>query len=50
MDDSYGGQDMSFTDSYKSHDLDPGVILTKFLGDFQPHDCYKKNSYKNEMV
>ena len=31
MDDSYGGQDMSLTDSYKSRDLEPGVILTKFL-------------------
>ena len=31
MDDSYGGWDMSLTDSYKSRDLEPGVILTKFL-------------------
>ena len=41
---------MSLTDSYKSRDLEPGVILTKFLGNFQPHDSYKKNSYKKEMV
>ena len=43
---------MSLTDSYKSRDLEPGVILTKFLifGDFQPRDSYKKNSYKKEMV
>ena len=52
MDDSYGGQDMSLTDSYKSRDLEPGVILTKFLilGHFQPRDSYKKNSYKKETV
>ena len=31
MDDSYGGLDMSLTDSYKSRDLEPYVILTKFL-------------------
>ena len=31
MHDSYGGWDMSLTDSYKSRDLEPGVILTKFL-------------------
>ena len=43
---------MSLTDSYKFRDLEPGVILTKFLifGDFQPCDSYKKNSYKKEMV
>ena len=52
MDDSYGGQDMSLTDSYKSRDLEPGVIITKsqFLGDFQPRDSYKKNSSKKETV
>ena len=46
MDDSYGGQDMSLTDSYKSLDLEPGVILTKFLilGDFQFGDSYKKET------
>ena len=31
MDDSCGGWDMSYTDSYKSRDLEPVVILTKFL-------------------
>ena len=31
IDDSYGGYDMSLTDSYKSRDLERGVILTKFL-------------------
>ena len=31
MDDSYDGYDMSLTDSYKSRDLEPGVIITKFL-------------------
>ena len=31
MDDFYGGQDMSLTDSLKSRDLEPGVILTEFL-------------------
>ena len=31
MDDSYGGYDMSLADSYKSLDLEPGVVLTKFL-------------------
>ena len=43
---------MSLTDSYKSRDLEPDVILTKFLilGDFQPRDSYKKNSYKKETV
>ena len=45
---------MSLTDSYKSRDLNlkPGVILTKLLilGDFQPRDSYKKNSYKEETV
>ena len=49
MDDSCGGQDMSLTDFYKSCDLDPGVILTKFLiffSNLQSLDSYKKNSYK----
>ena len=48
MDDSYDRQDMSLTDSYKSRDPEPGVILTKFLifGRFQPRDSQKKNSYK----
>ena len=43
---------MSLTDSYKSRDLESGVILTKFLifGRFQPRDSYKKNSYKKETV
>ena len=43
---------MSLTDSYKSRDLEPGVILTKFLifGRFQPPDSYKKNSYKKKAV
>ena len=43
---------MSLTNSYKSRDLEPGVILTKFLifGRCQPHDSYKKNSYKKETV
>ena len=43
---------MSLTDSYKSRNLEPGVILTKFLilGQFQPRDSYKKNSYKKETV
>ena len=31
MDGSYYGQDMSLTDSYESRDLEPGLILTKFL-------------------
>ena len=30
MDDSYGGLDLSLTDSYKSRDLERGVIVTKF--------------------
>ena len=34
---------MSLTDSYKSRDLEPGVI-------FQPRDSYKKNSYKKETL
>ena len=42
---------MRLTDSYKPRDLKPGVILTKFLlGNFQPRDSYKKNSYKKETV
>ena len=31
MDDSYDGKDMNLTGSYKSCDLKPGVIVTKFL-------------------
>ena len=43
---------MSLTDSYKSRDLEPGVILTYsyFLYEFQPCDSYKKNYYKKETV
>ena len=41
---------MSLTDSYKSRDLEPGMIHTKFLilGNFR--DSYKKNFYKKETV
>ena len=46
------GRIWASTDSYKSRDLEPGVILIKFLffGDFQPRDSYKKNPYKKETV
>ena len=43
---------VSRTDSNKSRDLEPGVFLQNpyFLGDFQPRDSHKKNSYKKETV
>ena len=41
---------MRLTDSYKSRDLEPGVILTKFLIFGRFRDSYKKNSYKKKRV
>ena len=44
--------ELSLTDSYKTGDLEPGVILTLFLifRRFQACDSYKINSYKKNTV
>ena len=43
---------MSLTDSYKSRDLESGLILTKFLifGWFSASWLWEKNSYKKETL